>query len=402
MIPIQKKPMKSMYSSQILMLFFLIAMVSCKEEREGEKIKVKDQVILDTIQSGINSNDFTETLNGKPVSLYVLKNTNGIEAVFTNYGQRLVSLMVPDRNGIFKDIVLGYGTLAEYQVGNSNYFGSVIGRYGNRIAKGKFELDGMEYSLATNNNENHLHGGIKGFESVVWQVDSIAKNYIRFQRTSPDMEEGYPGNLDVRVDYLLTDTNDLRISYSATTDKKTHINLTNHSYFNLKGAGEGDITDHIVQINSERYTPVDDGLIPTGEFANVANTPFDFSSPKVISEGLESKHPQIKIGKGYDQNFILNTEPKNKAGLVFTAKVIEPNSGRVLEVYTDQPGVQFYSGNFLDSVAGKNGKIYPFRGAFCLETQHYPNSPNKKDFPSTVLIPGETYKSHTAYSFRIK
>jgi len=396
--------MKIIRISIALLLIPILGFIGCKgENKKSEITTTVENTVNDTTRSGIALADFNATVEGDSVSLYVLKNANGLEATFTNYGQRLVSLMVPDKNGDFEDIALGYSTLKEYQVGNGGYFGAVIGRYGNRIAKGKFDLDGTTYTLATNNGENHLHGGIKGFESVVWKVDSVAQNYIGFSRTSPDMEEGYPGNLDVTVNYTLTDDNELKIEYHATTDKKTHVNLTHHSYFNLKGAGSGNIHDHLLQINADRFNAVDETLIPTGELMPVANTPFDYRTIKSINKDFGGDHPQFKIANGIDHNFILNEQPKNNEGLVFAAKVIEPASGRTLEVFTDEPGVQIYSGNFFDgSTVGKKGKTYDFRASICLETQHFPDSPNQKDFPSTVLEPGQEYQSTTVYRFGVE
>ncbi len=349
----------------------------------------------------INPADFTTTIEGDSVKFFVLTNANGMEVTFTNYGQRLVSLYAPDKNGKFDDVVLGFDNLKDYRA-KKNFFGAVIGRYGNRIAKGKFSLDGKTYDLAINNNENHLHGGLVGFESVVWKVDDHTDNSISFSRVSPDMEEGYPGNLEVTVSYVLTDDNALRISYEAKTDKPTYVNLTNHSFFNLKGEGEGTVNDHVVLLNADKFTPVDNGLIPTGEIMNVEDTPFDFRAPKTIEKDINADFEQLKIGKGYDHNFVLNEEPKNNEGLTFAARVVEPNSGRTLEVYTSEPGVQFYGGNFLDgSDIGKSGNPYVRRGSFCLETQHFPDSPNQPDFPSTRLNPGETYTSYCTYKFGV-
>jgi aldose 1-epimerase len=393
--------MKITIFPKLLVVFLLLGTFSCKEKttkNEPDKNTVLSQP--DTTRSGIAKADFERMVDEKPVSLYVLTNKNGMEATFTNFGQHLVSLLVPDRNGNMEDVVLGAATLEGYEKPSGKYFGSVIGRYGNRIANGQFTLDGTTYALAKNNGKNHLHGGLKGFESVVWDVDSLALNYIRFHRISPDMEEGYPGNLDVTVDYTLTDNNELKINYLATTDKKTPVNLTNHSFFNLKGAGNGTIDDHIVQINADSFNAVDEGLIPTGEPMPVENTPFDFRIPKTIGQEIGADFPQLKIGNGYDHNFILNSGPKNKDGLVFAAKVIEPKSGRVMEVYTSEPGVQVYTGNFLDGTTlGKKGKPYVFRGSICLETQHFPDSPNQVAFPSTILAPGQEYKSTTVYKF---
>lgn len=351
--------------------------------------------------SGIAFDDFKSNLNDKKTQLFVLKNKNGIEMTISNYGQRLVSLMVPDRTGIMEDIVLGYSSLKEYQT-KGGYYGATIGRYGNRIAKGKFEIDNISYELAKNNNGNHLHGGIKGFESMVWDVDSVTQNFISFKRISMDMEEGYPGNLKVNVEYTLTDDNELQIEYTATTDKKTHVNLTHHSFFNLKGEGKGNVNDHIVQINSSSITPVDEALIPNGELMPVDDTSFDFRTPKTIQSGLDKPHEQLRIGGGFDHNYILDQESRSANGLTFAAKVKEPKSGRVLEVYTNEPGMQFYGGNFINNDLGKNGHVYEKRGAFCLETQHYPDTPNNDNFPSTLLVPGQKYNSVCVYKFSVE
>lgn len=356
----------------------------------------------DTARSGIILQNFKDTIGEKAVQPYVLKNSSGIEAVFTNYGQRLVSLLVPDREGAFEDIVLGYDSLAPYTRNRGGFFGATVGRYGNRIGGAQFTLDGTTYTLAANNGKNHLHGGEKGFDAVVWEVDSVAGNFISFHRISPDMEEGYPGNLEIWVRYTLTDANELVIDYEAITDKKTHVNLTNHSYFNLMGAGAGDVGSHIMQINADSMIPVDQELIPTGEIQAVAGTPFDFRDPKRIDRDIDAKDEQLEFGMGYDHTFVLNDTPQKEDGLVFAARVLEPQSGRVLEVYTTEPGVQFYGGNFLSGETGKKGKAYEKRGAFCLETHHYPNSPNESSFPSTMLAPGETYRTSTIYAFGVQ
>ncbi|MEO0571875.1 MAG: aldose epimerase family protein [Bacteroidota bacterium] len=268
------------------------------------------------------------------------------------------------------------------------------------MAKGNFELDGVSYPLAENNNGNHLHGGIQGFHAVVWDVTDKNDNTVEFTRISPDMEEGYPGNLKVKVQYTLTDANELVMRYSAETDAPTVVNLTHHSFFNLKGEGEGDILDHVLQINADYFTPVDAGSIPLGEIRPVVDTPYDFNSPKAIGARIEVEDAQLQIGKGYDINYVLNDTPLTNEGLVFAAKVTSPSTGRVMEVFTNEPGIQLYTGNYLDGTAiGKSGRPYLFRGAICLETQHFPDSPNKKDFPSTVLRPGQTYGSSCIYKF---
>lgn len=389
-----------------LLNIFLILMLfaGCGDrDKKSTETQLEQSKIDKKLLSEIDRVNFEGTIDDNSVHLYALKNKNGIEAAFSNYGQRLVSLMVPDKNGKMEDIVLGYSSLDKYQEGNGGYFGSVIGRYGNRISGGKFEIDGVTYELAQNNNGNHLHGGVKGFGSVVWEVDSVSQNHIGFKRTSPDMEEGYPGNLTVSVSYTLTDENELRMEYIANTDKKTHVNLTHHSFFNLKGEGNGTINDHILQINASSITAVDAGLIPTGALISVTDTPFDFNIPKTIQSGLDGLHEQLTLGNGFDHNFILDQNIKNKEGLYVAAKVKEPKSGRVLEVFTNEPGIQFYGGNFLDGeTMGKNGGNYKFRGAFCLETQHFPDSPNQKNFPSTLLEPGQEYRSICVYKFSVE
>ena len=381
-------------------IFIIVLLVfSCKEEHK----KIKEDKMENSYPAEPNKQDFIANVDGKPVDLQWIKNSNGIKAAFVNYGQRLVALYVPDAKGNFKDIVLGGNSLEDFQKPSGKYFGAIIGRYGNRIAKGKFTLEGKEYNLAINNNDNHLHGGLKGFNDVVWETIVVKDNEIGFKRLSPDMEEGYPGNLMVEVNYKLTDDNELVITYDAKTDATTHINLTHHSFFNLKGEGEGTVNDHILMINASAYTPVDSGLIPTGEIAAVSGTPFDFNSPKAIGKDLETEDEQLIIAGGYDHNFVLNSSPKNRDGLPLAAKVLEPNSGRVLEVYTNEPGVQFYGGNFLDGkTIGKDGKPYLHRGSFCLETQHFPDSPNQPNFPSTILEPGESYKSICVYKFSVE
>ncbi|MEM7512131.1 MAG: aldose epimerase family protein, partial [Bacteroidota bacterium] len=321
-----------------------------------------------------NKSRFEQLHNGKQVSLYTLENKNGLLTEITNFGGKVVSLWVPDRQGMFEDVVLGCESLDDYLTAKEKYLGALVGRYGNRIAKGKFKIDGQTYTLATNNNENHLHGGNTGYDAVVWDANQTDKQTLELSYTSEDMEEGYPGKLEIKVVYQLTEANELRITYEASTDKGTHVNLTHHSFFNLKGAGNGSINDHMLQVNAAYYTPVDAGLIPTGIITSVENTPFDFQQATAIGARIEEDHEQLRRGNGYDHNFVLN---QSLEGLNFAAKVIEPVSGRVMEVYTNEPGLQFYGGNFLNgSTVGKMGKSYDFRTAFCLETQHFPDSPN--------------------------
>lgn len=350
----------------------------------------------------IKESDFNEVVDGEQVGVFRLKNQNGLEAIFTNFGQRLLSLYVPDKNGNFSDVVLGFSNIKDYVGPKGGFFGAVIGRFGNRIANGTFTINETEYHLAVNNGENHLHGGEKGFNSVVWKANVIGEDEVDFTRVSPDMEEGYPGNLSVIVNYKLTNENELVIEYSATTDKTTHVNLTHHSFFNLKGEGEGDILNHILTLNSEEFTALNKNQVPTGEILKVKGTPFDFTSPKEIGKDIEKTEEQLVMGNGYDHNFIVNSK-EDIEGVSFAARVEEPISGRVMEVYTNEPGIQLYTGNFLDgSVIGKGGKAYVKRGAVCLETQHYPNTPNQPDFPSTLLLPRETYSSICIYKFMVK
>ena len=348
----------------------------------------------------IQKSNFGAMPDGQTVEVYKLNNVNGLEVGIITYGGIITSLKVPDKAGKIEDVVLGYDTLLEY-VDSNLFFGALIGRYGNRIAKGKFSLNGNEYILAKNNGENHLHGGITGFDKVVWSAEPIeAENALKLTYVSKHMEEGYPGTLTTTVTYTLTNNNELKVSYEATTDKSTIVNLTQHSYFNLSGDGTKRITDHLLHIDADTFLPVDEGLIPTGEFRNVENTPFDFRSPKAIGQDISMKNEQLMLGQGYDHNWVLNHQDK---GIRFVASAYHPESGRLLEVFTDQPGMQFYSGNFLDGeYHGKNGITYVDRTGFCLETQHYPDSPNQKDFPSVVLNPGEQYRSSTVFKFSIK
>ena len=350
----------------------------------------------------ITSVPFGTTDQGKATELFTLTNSNGMQVKITNYGGIVVSWLAPDRDGKLADIVLGYDTLDGY-LKETPYFGAIVGRYGNRIAKGRFELDGQEYTLATNNDDNHLHGGLRGFDKVVWDAESgVHEKGPRLTLTyqSADGEEGYPGTLSVTVIYTLTDQNELAIAYHATTDKPTHVNLTNHSYFNLAGQGNGDILGHELTLHADRFTPVDKGLIPTGELQSVAGTPLDFLQPTSIGSRINQKQDQqIDYCGGYDHNFVLS----GKGALKLAAEVHEPTSGRMLEVLTDEPGVQFYSGNFLDgTITGKANKTYHQRNGFCLETQHFPDSPNKPEFPTTVLRPGEVYNTTTVYRFSTK
>jgi aldose 1-epimerase len=345
----------------------------------------------------VNRESFGSLPDGTPVDIYTLKNKGGLEARITTYGGILVSLKIPDRAGVLADVNLGFDTLAGY-LGTHPYFGAIIGRYGNRIAKARFMLDGVGYGLAPNNNGNSLHGGIKGFDKVVWKAEAIQVADgvgLRLTYLSRDMEEGFPGNLAVKVVYMLTNANELRIDYEATTDKKTPVNLTNHAYWNLKGEGRGDILGHVVQLEADAITAVDSAanLIPTGQIVPVAGTPFDFTTPHAIGERIG------QVEGGYDHNFVLRS---GGGKLALAAHVEEPVSGRILEIWTDQPGIQLYTGNFLDgTVVGKGGKAYQKHYGFCLETQHFPDSPSHPNFPSTILEPGQVYRTTTIHKFGV-
>ena len=369
-----------------LILLLSVLLLSCA--------KPKNQPVL------VDETAFKTEHDGKTMELFTLKNANGLVAQITNYGGKVINLWTPDKNGDFADIVIGYETSAEYLNTTEIYYGTLIGRYGNRIANGQFTLNDSVYTLAKNNGENHLHGGIKGFNNVVWDAKKLDDQTLELTYLSVDGEEGYPGNLNVKVVYKLTDENELKVEYWATTDKPTPVNLTQHSFFNLKGAGNGDVNDHIMQIMADAYTPVDSTLIPTGEIAPVDGTPFDFRTPTVIGDRINDEHIQMKYGNGYDHNWVIN---KAESGLSYAAKVVEPASGRTLEVFTNEPGIQFYGGNFMTgNDTGKGGKVFAFRGAFCLETQHFPDSPNKPEFPSTILNPGEEYYSVCVYKFGVE
>ena len=348
----------------------------------------------------IDVQPFGVTPDGIPVNLYTLDNSRGVTAKITNYGGIVVSLTTPDKRGVRSDVVLGFNTLEDYVQKNSPYFGCIVGRYGNRIAGAKFTLEGKEYILAKNAGENHLHGGIKGFNKMVWKAEEIQSKdgvCLSLGYLSPDGEEGYPGNLSVTVNYTLTADNALKIDYFASTDKTTIVNLTNHSYFNLAGEGEGTILDHQLLIYGGAFTPMSTAFVPTGEIRSVKGTPHDFTRMTVIGARIDQDDEQLRIGLGYDHNWVLDSRD---GSLALAAKVVEPISGRTMEVLTTEPGVQFYSSNFLDgTLTGKSGKPYLKRGAICLETQHFPDSVHRPEFPSTVLRPGEKYTQTTVYRF---
>lgn len=341
---------------------------------------------------------FQKVIDGKQTALFTLRNANHAEAKFTNYGGRLVSLLIPSKDGKLTDVVVGFNSIEGYEKSTEPYFGATIGRYGNRIAKGKFTLDGKTYSLFTNNGVNTLHGGKKGYQYVVWDAKQLNGNAIQFHYLSKDMEEGFPGNLDIKVTYTLTENNELRMDYEASTDKTTIINLTNHAFFNLNGEGSGTILNHRLKLYADKYTPVDSTLIPTGEIEKVIGTPFDFIKKTAIGARINQKNEQLIYGKGYDHNYVLN---KTKAmGMFHAATITGDISGIVMDVYTQEPGLQFYSGNFMQSKnTFKGGQKDHFRTAFCLETQHFPDSPNQSAFPSTVLKSGEIYRTASIYKF---
>jgi len=351
-------------------------------------------------KAGVEQQPFG-TREGRPVTLYKLTNSHGVEIDAMNYGGIIVSIRVPDRRGQMADVVLGHEKLEGY-IPNPPYFGAIVGRYANRIANGTFTLDGKTYNLPKNDGPNTLHGGTtRTFDKVVWDAEPLkGKTGVALTYLSKDGEEGFPGNCKVKVTYTLTDANELVIDYEATTDKATPINVSQHSYFNLAGEGTGDILNHEIMIDADRFTPVDKNLIPTGELRPVNGTPFDFRKPTKIGAHIEDKYEQLELGHGYDHNFVINHPHGNPNGLVLAARVFEPTTGRVLEVFTTQPGIQFYTGNFLDgTITGKEGHVYKRRYGFCLETQHFPDSPNHPDFPSTILRPGETFKQKTVFKF---
>lgn len=373
-----------------------VAFGSCTNNQQ----KSNQQDTMENMVQIPDSVNFQKDIAGKRSNLYVLKNKNNMQVAITNYGGRIVSIIVPDKNGKFIDVSLGYDQVETFQKEGEPFFGALIGRYGNRIGKAKFKLDGTAYQLDVNDGVNTLHGGKMGFHAQVWDVKAVNENTLQLHYTSKDGEGGYPGTLEVDVTYTLTDDNSIDISYQAKTDKATPVNLTNHAYFNLNGEGDSTILDHLLTIKADAITPVDEGLIPTGELMDVSNTPFDFRKATLIGSRIDEDHEQLKRGKGYDHNFVLN----KAAGLELVANLYSPKTGILMEVLTEEPGLQFYSGNFLtgETKDGKGGKAYQFRSALCLETQHFPDSPNQKSFPSTILKPGETYKTKTIYKFSVK
>lgn len=383
---------------RLLYFVFLFSILySCQSDNSSStSIETTVEKLAPNYTTKVSKKLYGETPDG-PADLYTLSNGLGMDVQITNYGGIITAIRVPDKAGVSADVVLGFDSLSSY-IKEHPYFGAIIGRYGNRIAKGQFSIEGTSYSLQQNDGSNHLHGGIRGFDKVLW-MGTIIDNGISLSYTSPDMEEGYPGNLQVTVDYTLNEKNELKINYSATTDKSTLCNLTNHSYFNL--AGTGDILKHQLRIKADWFTPIDKDLIPTGKLEGVKNTPLNFRIPKEIGEQIDADHEQIVLGEGYDHNFVLNMKPRN---LTIAASVFEPTSGRLMEVLTTEPGIQFYSGNILEKkkIIGKLGIPYANRSGFCLETQHFPDSPNQSLFPSTILNPGKTYESTTVYRFSVR
>jgi aldose 1-epimerase len=373
-------------NSLVIILLIAVVFTGCSKPSPFTKS-------VDTIKAS----DFQKTIDGRKTDLYTLTNGNGMGMKVTNYGARVVALCVPDKEGKPVDVVTGYNTLDEYINQPEQFFGAVIGRYGNRIGKATFQIDSIVYKLAANNGVNHLHGGPKGYYDVVWKANQVSDSKIVFTYTSHDGEEGYPGNLEISMSYELTPANEFKIEYAATTDKATICNLTHHTYFNLSGEGSETINDHLLMINASAFTPVDSTLIPTGELATVTGTPMDFTQPTAIGKRVNDDFQQLKFGGGYDHNWVINRQGE---GVVKAATLESPVTGIKMEVFTDQPGIQFYGGNFMTGKnSGKSGKPYVYRSALCLETQHFPDSPNKPQFPSVLLLPGQKYSHTCIYKF---
>jgi len=376
----------------------VVLMGACKQSttKTGTSTIMKDSITYGKLPA---DSAFEKTIDGKQTHLFVLKNKNGMEAAITNYGGRLVALLVPDSTGKMIDVSVGMSSVDDYVKSTERYYGATIGRYGNRIAKGHFTLEGKQYTLAINNAPNTLHGGKKGYEDVVWDAKKVNDQTLELTYLSKDMEEGFPGNLKIKVTYSLTDDNGFKCSYEATTDKTTVVNLTNHAYFNLNGEGSGTILNHLVEIKADNYTPVDSTLIPTGKIEPVKDTPFDFTKATTIGARINDANEQLKNGKGYDHNFVLDKHTMADP----IAIVKGDKTGIVMEIYTEEPGMQFYSGNFMQAKnTMKYGEKDDFRTAFAMETQHYPDSPNQPQFPSTVLKLGQTYKTESLYKFKAK
>jgi len=384
-----------MKANYLLLAIVALGIASCQSNSKKSSQSDSLEVIMP------QKANFTDTVQGKQVSLYTLQNAQGMRVCITNYGGRIVSLTVPDKAGKATDVMVGFPALKEYTHPLGSFYGAIIGRVGNRIAKGKFTLDGKQYTLALNDGQNSLHGGDAGYQDLVWDAVQPNDTTLELSYLSKDGQGGYPGNLAIKVTYSINQNNDLKINYQATTDKKTIVNLTNHTYWNLNGIGSGTILNHLLQINADRFTPIDSTLIPTGELASVTGTPFDFRTATPIGQRIENANQQLKFGKGYDHNFVLN-KPKSDSSFL-AATLTGDTSGIVMQVYTDQPGLQVYSGNFMDgSYTILNGAKDSYRTAICLETQHFPDAPNHKNFPSIELNPGQKYETTTIYKFTVK
>ena len=383
-----------------VVLLLALFQFNCKNKKEESTEKEISEIKSDSIKPVLESKNFDTILDGKKVSLYWIEN-KGVKAAFTNYGGRLIGLWIADKNGKQTDVVVGMNTAKGFKNSTEPYFGATIGRVGNRIAKGKFTLEGKQYQIPINNGKNALHGGVKGFQDVVWDVKKTSGNTLVFSYISPDGEQGFPGNLAVKVTYTITDDNAIKMEYEATTDKTTIVNLTNHAFFNLNGEGSGSILNHELQIYADQFTPVDEGLIPSGELKPVKNTPFDFTSKYTIGQRIETKDEQLKFGKGYDHNYVLNGTKKK--GLNHAATISGDKSGIILDIYTEEPGLQFYSGNFMQGKnTFKSGAKDDFRTAFALETQHFPDAPNQPKFAAIVVKPGQKYHTVSYYQFSVK
>lgn len=383
-------------------LILAVLQVSCKENKNNNSTQkeMNQETTTDSAQTFLETKSFESVIDNKKTTLYWIEN-NGLKAAFTNYGGRLVGLWVADKNGKLTDVVVGMNSVTGFQKSTEPYFGATIGRVGNRIAKGKFTLEGKEYNVPLNNGENALHGGKKGFQDVVWNAEKTDDHTLVFTYTSPDMEQGFPGKLDVKVTYSITADKTLKMEYEATTDKTTVVNLTNHAFFNLNGEGSGTILNHELQLFANKYTPVDAGLIPTGKLEEVAQTPFDFLEKHTIGERIEMTNEQLKFGKGYDHNYVLNGTIKK--GMNHAATITGDQSGISMDIYTKEPGIQFYSGNFMQGKnTFKSGAKDDFRTAFALETQHFPDSPNQPSFSSITLKPGKKYQTVSYYQFSVR
>lgn len=391
--------MRNIQIAAVIML--ALFQFNCKDaKKENAPSKETAEKIADSAKTVLETKNFDTIIDGKKVNLFWIEN-QGIKAAFTNYGGRLVGLWVADKNGKPTDVVVGMNSAAGFKNATEPYFGATIGRVGNRITKGKFTLDGKEYQVPLNNGKNALHGGVKGFQNVVWDAVKTNENTLVFSYVSPDGEQGFPGNLKVKVTYTIADDNSVKMEYEATTDKTTVVNLTNHAFFNLNGEGSGTILNHELQIYANEFTPVDEGLIPNGELKAVKNTPFDFTSKHTIGERIETQDEQLKFGKGYDHNYVLNGTKKN--GLNHAATISGDKSGIVMDIFTQEPGLQFYSGNFMQSKnTFKSGSKDDFRTAFALETQHFPDAPNQPKFAPIVLKPGQKYHTVSYYQFSVK